>query len=203
VPVAPGAHQGAIGAPYIGHRGPPGVGVRGDAGGGERAVVVRDDGLGRRVKPGAHPGRRLIERHRDERLGRSQHRDVGPRGRRHGCGGGFRGVGRGLPCRTDANFCIHAALSGIQGGRHRQGLGVHDRDEGQRHSRVDFHSFRRRLITGARKGFDRSIVAAIVGHENGNITDDTYNAGPDMDTKRRCVESVKLPVGTQQGAAAA
>jgi integrase len=78
-------------------------------------------------------------------------------------------------------------------GRYRQGVGVHDREDGQRHSRVDFHSMRRWFITEARKGFDRAVVAAVVGHENGNITDDVYSGGPDMDTKRRCVESVQLP----------
>jgi integrase len=78
-------------------------------------------------------------------------------------------------------------------GRYRQKVGVHDREDGQRHSRVDFHSLRRWFITESRKGFDRAVVAAVVGHENGNITD-VYSAGPDMETKRRCVEFVKLPV---------
>jgi hypothetical protein len=76
VPVAPsvpGAHPGAIGPPGIFRHGPSGVGVRGDAGGGQRAVVVRYDGLGRLVKPGAHACRRLIERYCDERRRRSEH----------------------------------------------------------------------------------------------------------------------------------
>jgi hypothetical protein len=42
-------------------------------------------------------------------------------------------------------------------------------------------------------GFDRSIVAAIVGQEVGNITDDLYSGGPSDGRKRECVEAVKLP----------
>ena len=41
-----------------------------------------------------------------------------------------------------------------------------------RHSRVDFHSWRRWFITKARAKHDRAVVAAVVGHETGNITDD-------------------------------
>jgi hypothetical protein len=42
-------------------------------------------------------------------------------------------------------------------------------------------------------GFDRAIVAAIVGQEVGNITDDLYSGGPSDGRKRECVEAVKLP----------
>ena len=78
-------------------------------------------------------------------------------------------------------------------GHYRQRLGVHDRDGGQRQSRVDFHSFRRWFVTKAREGFDRAVVAAIVGHEVGNLTDDVYSGGPSTATRRACVESVRLP----------
>jgi hypothetical protein len=92
-PGAPGPHPGAISAPGIGRRGPPGIGIRGDAGGGEGSVVVWDDGLGRVVKPGAHAGRRLIERCRDKDRRRSQDRQVVRRGRGKRVGAGFRGGG--------------------------------------------------------------------------------------------------------------
>jgi hypothetical protein len=36
-------------------------------------------------------------------------------------------------------------------------------------------------------------VAAIVGQEVGNITDDLYSGGPSDARKRDCVEAVKLP----------
>jgi hypothetical protein len=64
----------------------------------------------------------------------------------------------------------------------------------RRQSRIDFHSWRRWFITHAREaGFDRAIVAAIVGQEVGNITDDLYSGGPSDARKRDCVEAVKLP----------
>lgn len=78
-------------------------------------------------------------------------------------------------------------------GHYRKRLGVHETIAGHRHSRVDFHSLRRWFITKARAGFDQAVVAAIVGHEVGNLTDDTYSGGPDDEMRRRCVESVKLP----------
>lgn len=79
-------------------------------------------------------------------------------------------------------------------GRHRQALGVHDREEGRRHSRVDFHSWRRWFVTEARRaGIDRAVVAAVVGHETGSITDDVYSGGPGTAQLRACVEAVRLP----------
>ena len=65
----------------------------------------------------------------------------------------------------------------------------------RRQSRIDFHSLRRWSITHAREaGFDRAIVAATVGQEVGNITDDLYSGGPSDERKRGCVAAVKLPV---------
>ena len=81
-------------------------------------------------------------------------------------------------------------------GHYRKRLGVHDREDGRRQSRVDFHSWRRWFVTEARRaGFDRAIVAAVVGHQTGNITDDVYSGGPSDAQKVACVEAVKLPVG--------
>jgi len=78
-------------------------------------------------------------------------------------------------------------------GRYRQSVHVHDRGDGVRHSRVDFHSWRRWFITQARNaGIDRAVVAAVVGHETGNITDDVYARVSD-DARIACVASVRLP----------
>lgn len=53
--------------------------------------------------------------------------------------------------------------------RYRRGLGVHEREDGRRHSRVDFHSARRWFVTQCRQaGIDRATVAAVVGHEVGH-----------------------------------
>ncbi len=79
-------------------------------------------------------------------------------------------------------------------GRYRQALGVHETVAGARHSRVDFHSWRRWFVTTARNaGVDRAVVAAVVGHEVGNLTDDTYSGGPDEKLLRACVAAVQLP----------
>jgi integrase len=79
-------------------------------------------------------------------------------------------------------------------GRYRRALGVHETADGARHSRVDFHSWRRWFVTTARNsGVDRAVVAAVVGHEVGNLTDDTYSGGPGEKLLRACVEAVRLP----------
>lgn len=79
-------------------------------------------------------------------------------------------------------------------GKYRQRVGVHERAEGVRHSKVDFHSFRRWFITQARNaGIDRAVVAAVVGHETGHITDDVYSGGPSDPLLRQCVEAVCFP----------
>jgi len=81
-------------------------------------------------------------------------------------------------------------------GRYRIALDVEDREAGRRHSRIDFHSLRRWFITKARQaGIDQATVAAVVGHQVGNLTDDTYSAGPAMAQRRKCVEAVRLPLG--------
>ena len=75
---------------------------------------------------------------------------------------------------------------------------IDDRVEGRRQSRVDYHSLRRWFVTKARAGFDRAVVAAVVGHESGNITDDVYSGGPDNAVKRACVEFVRLPMAARE-----
>lgn len=82
-------------------------------------------------------------------------------------------------------------------GRYRARIGVTDKADGARQDRVDFHSLRRWFITKARQaGVDRAVVAAVVGHENGNITDDTYSGGPSEAQRKACVEAVLLPATT-------
>jgi hypothetical protein len=51
------------------------------------------------------------------------------------------------------------------------------------------------LLPPRRLRFDRAVVAAIVGHEVGNITNDVYSGGPDDAVRRACIESVTLPTG--------
>ena len=78
---------------------------------------------------------------------------------------------------------------------YRQSVGVHEKKAGFRQSHVDFHSLRRWFVTKARNaGIDRAVVAAVVGHEAGNLTDDTYSGGPSRDQRQACVEAVILPV---------
>ena len=77
---------------------------------------------------------------------------------------------------------------------YRRRLKVDETTPGKRHGQVDFHSWRRFFVTAARNGgIDRAVVAAVVGHEVGNITDDTYSGGPSMALRRACVEAVRLP----------
>ena len=65
--------------------------------------------------------------------------------------------------------------------------------EGDRHSQIDFHSLRRWFITSARNVGIGGTVAALVGHETGNLTDDTYSGGPSETLLRACVEVVRFP----------
>ena len=82
-------------------------------------------------------------------------------------------------------------------GYYRRRLGVDDVHEGGRQSAVDFHSWRRWFVTQARNAnIDRAVVAAVVGHEVGNLTDDLYSGGPSDGLRRACVEAVRLPKAT-------
>jgi integrase len=79
-------------------------------------------------------------------------------------------------------------------GRYRKSVGVDETLEGARSSRVDFHSLRRWFVTSARRaGIDQATVAAIVGHEVGNLTDDVYSSGPGDELMVKAVEAVRLP----------
>ena len=99
------------------------------------------------------------------------------------------------PRRKDGSRERSSALS-KRFGRYRQSIGVEERTDGRRHSRIDFHSWRRWFVTEARRaGIDRAVVAAVVGHRVGNLTDDVYADGPDAALLRECVEAVRLPPG--------
>ena len=77
---------------------------------------------------------------------------------------------------------------------YRLSVGVNEQEDGRRQSRVDFHSLRRWFVTKARNaGIDRAVVAAVVGHETGNLTDDVYSGGPSLQQRKACVEAVRLP----------
>lgn len=79
-------------------------------------------------------------------------------------------------------------------GRYRQDLGVHEKEDGQRQSRVDFHSFRRWFVTKVqRTNMPRDVIKAIVGHKDGSVTFDLYAGGPSLKQFRAVVEAVKLP----------
>jgi integrase len=108
-------------------------------------------------------------------------------------------VNRRMKGKADKAWLMHESLKPSSGSgsrsdalsqrfhRYRRRLGV---DDG---SRIDFHSLRRWFITSARQaGIDRAVVAAVVGHEAGNITDDVYSA-VSIEQRRRCVESVRVP----------
>ena len=77
---------------------------------------------------------------------------------------------------------------------YRLSVGVNEQEDGRRQSRVDFHSLRRWFVTQARNaGIDCATVAAVVGHETGNLTDDVYSGGPSLQQRKACVEADRLP----------
>ncbi|MET3853784.1 DUF6538 domain-containing protein [Rhizobium sp. OAE497] len=82
-----------------------------------------------------------------------------------------------------------------QFGRYRKRLKVDDRPEGQRRSRIDFHSFRRWFARKCEEaGQHQTLVARVMGHKQGlEITFATYSQAQPLDLMRACVESVKLP----------
>jgi integrase len=88
----------------------------------------------------------------------------------------------------------------------RNRLGVNDKVEGQRQSRITFHSFRRWFINKAREalhkgaqGYDPWTIADVVGHDRESLpeglamTMGRYPGGSSLDAKRACVEAVRLP----------
>lgn len=79
-------------------------------------------------------------------------------------------------------------------GRYRQTVGVHEREDGQAKSAVDFHSFRRWFVTKAEQaGIEPHVVQFIIGHQRGSLTLDRYSGGSSLEQMRGCIEAVKLP----------
>lgn len=76
---------------------------------------------------------------------------------------------------------------------YRRRIGVDDRDEGQRQSRVTFHSWRRTFVTKAEQaGQPPHLISFAVGHERPGMTLGVYSGGPLLGQLRPLVESVKL-----------
>ncbi len=79
---------------------------------------------------------------------------------------------------------------------YRRSISVDDRAEGQKRSRIDFHSFRRWFVTKAEQaGIAIEIIEAVVGHKRKGMTAGRYSGGPSLEQRRACVEAVKLPQG--------
>lgn len=77
---------------------------------------------------------------------------------------------------------------------YREAQGVDEKVEGQRRSRVNFHSWRRWFITKAvQSGQQPHVVAQVVGHEMQGMTLGTYFGGDQMVALRACVEAVTIP----------
>lgn len=79
---------------------------------------------------------------------------------------------------------------------YRRGLGVDERVEGKRNSRITFHSFRKWFTTKAeRASIPKSTVAFVVGHEEGRegMTFGLYSDGPSLEQLKACVKAVRLP----------
>jgi hypothetical protein len=88
--------------------------------------------------------------------------------------------------------------------RERRRLGVDERPDGARQSRVDLHSFRRWFIRKAltalengATGFTAWTLADVVGHDNEGgplpMTTGRYPGTAPIGALRACVEAVKLP----------
>ena len=77
---------------------------------------------------------------------------------------------------------------------YRRRIGVDDRAEGQRQSRVTFHSWRRTFVTKAEQaGQPPHLISFAVGHERPGMTLGVYSGGPLLAQLKAVVESVKLP----------
>jgi integrase len=85
---------------------------------------------------------------------------------------------------------------------YRKRVGVDDSRPGARRSKVNFHSFRRWFATKAEEAGQReNVVAAVMGHsKNVGLTFGHYSKAELIGLKRQCVEAVKLPRKSRQGA---
>jgi hypothetical protein len=81
---------------------------------------------------------------------------------------------------------------------------IREKAEAQRHSNIEFHSFRRWFITKAEEaGVPPNIISTVVGHAGGlqGMTLGVYSGGPSLDQLRACVGAVRLParLGVEAG----
>jgi integrase len=68
--------------------------------------------------------------------------------------------------------------------------------DGQRRSKVNFHSFPRWFATKAEQaGQPPHIIEALVGHKRQGMTLGVYSGEPSLEQLRACVEAVPLPEG--------
>lgn len=83
---------------------------------------------------------------------------------------------------------------------YRRRMGVDERQEGQRQSNVDFHSFRRWFATKAEQaGHPPHLISAVTGHSDGreSMALSLYSSGPSVAQKLAVVSSVLLPLGAR------
>jgi len=100
---------------------------------------------------------------------------------------------------TPNRFGERSAAIGKRFGRFRQTVGVHDKGEGQRRSKVNFHSWRRRFITKALQAEQpKRRVSQIVGHVLEGMTEGVYFGGDTPEALRACVEAVQLPEAARE-----
>ncbi len=80
---------------------------------------------------------------------------------------------------------------------YRRSVGVDDKREGARRSKVNFHSFRRWFARKCEEdGQPESVVARVMGHRKGvSITFALYSQAQPLEQMRKCVEAVQLPSG--------
>lgn len=105
------------------------------------------------------------------------------------------------PVRPDESASkVRGDKAGKAFARYAEKVGVRDKVQGVRRSRVNFHSFRRWFITAAHEaltagasGFDGTTISEVVGHKVEGMTFGVYkDAAPDVQL-RACVEAVRLP----------
>jgi site-specific recombinase XerC len=79
-------------------------------------------------------------------------------------------------------------------GDFRRRVGVDEQVQGNRRSRVNYHSFRRWWITKAEQaGVQENLIGAVVGHKRPGLSLGLYSAGPSLEQLRQAVEAVRLP----------
>jgi len=82
--------------------------------------------------------------------------------------------------------------------RYRKSLGIDDREDGQRRSRVNFHSWRRWFATQLEQaGTFPTLAARILGHEVPGMTYGLYSGGATEEQLVAAVNAVRLPAGSK------